>query len=422
MNKQNTVFNKFYPFIVGILASTFYIYDFTVRVLPAAITHDLMLSFNIFAPGLGLLSAIFFYGYAPMQIPGGMLYDKYGERAILTLTMAICALSTAAFALTDNFTLALVFRFISGFAAAFAYTGALYVGAHWFPRKHFALYAGLVQFLGCMGAIIGGAPIALLTKHYGWQNTTLMIAAAGIIFALLIGLVIRDSPKKQITPEKHLLHGGKRSAFRHVVKKPENWWIALFGFAIWAPVILFAVLWGVPFLMALHHVSKVHATSAMAIIWLGIAFIGPLLGWWSSHIKRRKLPMVLAASTGLVASILLIYFPHVPDVAIGVLLFLYGGATSAQVLSFGLAMDNNRSRVLGTAIGFTNMAVIASGVVLQPTVGFILQHFWDGARVNGVAVYSVHAYQIALLMIPVCFLLALIISSFLIKETYCQKV
>jgi len=67
------------------------------------------------------------------------------------------------------------------------------------------------------------------------------------------------------------------------------------------------------------------------------------------------------------------------------------------------------------------MAVIFGGVLIQSLVGYILQAFWDGTIYNGIPIYSVHAYQVGLISIPICFGIAALTATLLIKETYCQR-
>ena len=104
-----------------------------------------------------------------------------------------------------------------------------------------------------------------------------------------------------------------------------------------------------------------------------------------------------------------------------VLLLGVGMAAGGQILSFALVKDNNRPTITGTAIGLNNMAVVAGGALFQPFVGFILQLFWEGGRDSiGVPVYTVSNYHWGLVVVPLCFLVGLITSSFFIKETFCK--
>lgn len=221
--------------------------------------------------------------------------------------------------------------------------------------------------------------------------------------------------------EKKFISKENKFHLRDVFKSSQSWWIALFGFAIWGPVVLFATSWGALFLTSSHHFSNVFATGLLSLIWIGITIGGPIFGWWTNFIKRRRLPIITAALLGFVSACLILYVPALPKTALSICLLLFGAASSSQAVAFGLVIDNNQPQALGTASGLTNMGIIFAGVALQPFVGLLLDKLWDGQMVNAAPVYSIHAYQIALTMIPFLFFLAFIISGFIVKETYCKK-
>ena len=411
------------PFITGIVASSFYAYDFLVRVMPMAMAHELLNAFKIQAGKLSILFSGFFYGYALMQIPAGMLCDKFGARRLLSGGLAICGFATFLFGITTYFPIAVISRIIMGLTASVAYLGALWVGAYWLGSQRFAMYAGLVQVLGCIGAIVGSMLVAHLTETYSWQKTTYFIAIVAMLLSILNWIVIQDKRKvaelvynAEIVSKDHHFYIGE------VFKRSQSWWIALFGFAIWGPVALFATSWGALFLMSSHHFTNVEATSLISLMWIGIAVGGPIFGWWTNFVKRRRLPIIAAALLGLIAISLILYIPSLPQIVLAICLFLLGVACSSQAIAFGLVIDNNRPEAVGTASGLTNTGIVFAGVALQPFIGLLLDEFWDGQMTtSGTPVYSFHAFQIALTMLPALFILALIIGGFVVKETYCKN-
>ncbi len=408
------------PLVVCSLASFFYIYEFTVRVAPSAMSDDLMSSFGIQASGFSILAAMFFYGYTPLQIPAGLLYDRVGPRFLLSLSTLLCALATAAFALTTHIEFAYFCRLIMGVTAAFAFIGALIIASRWFPPRHFALFAGIVQFMGCIGAIVGLAPIAALTGHLGWRPATMMIAAVGVVFSILMWLIIRDYPAGyQLNLEKK--HERPHNRLKAVCQNSQTWWVALYSLTCWAPIDIFATVWGTPYLMNLYHTNATKAAAGISLIWLGIAIGSPVAGWWSSHINRRRTPMIVCSCIGLVASIAVLYCGALPKPIMAVFLFLFGVSASSQVIGFGLVLDNNRDAVMGTAVGFNNMAVITGGALLQPLVGFILDIIWNHEYINGIPFYSIQEFQKAMSMVPVICILGIICSVWFIKETHCKR-
>lgn len=411
--------SKILTFIVCSVASSFYIYEYLVRVMPSAMTRNLMLSFDIKATGLGLLASFFFYGYAPMQIPAGVLYDRFGPRLLLALSLFICGLATFLFGATHNYYIALFARLITGASAAFAFVGALYVGSNWINPKHFAIYTGLVQTFGCIGAILGQGPVASMNTALGWHKTSMLIAFCGLALALLNWLSVRDTPPHtqlhKIKPLESSVH------LKAVFTNSQNWWIAVYAFLIWGPIVSFTVLWSVPYLQDTYHLSKVHAASLTSITWVGIAIGGPVVGWWSMRFHKRRPPAITCALIGVVTTLCILYINNLSITILSILFFIMGIASSSQSIIFGLTHDINHKAVLGTAMGFINMAVIGGGLILQPLIGVILDRLWTGKTILAVPIYDVHTFRIALALIPISYFLATLVSIFCLQETHCRS-
>jgi len=403
------------------LATLFYVYEFTVRTMPTAMTGELMRDFGISAAGLGVMSSMFYWGYTFMQIPAGLLCDRYGVRGILTISMGLCTAGTFLFGLSNNIYFADAAFLIIGVASSTAFVGALVLVARWFPPKHFAMLVGLVQFLGCIGAIIGVGPIVVLVNRIDWQGTVHWFVVAGVLITLLMGMFIRSQPgpsanKTQVVKKPSMTEMQRLKA---VCANPQTWWVGLYAFAIWAPIVVFAGLWGLPFLVARYHMDGASASLGISLLWLGIAIGGPVFGWWSNRIDRRCLPLAVCALLGLISAIVVIYLNNISWPLMCAMLFLFGSAASGQALSFGVIQDINHVDAVGTGVGFNNMAVIIGGVFLQPLTGFILKLHWDGTMVHGAPVYNLADYRLALLCVPACGLLALLTALFWIKETRC---
>ncbi len=423
VKRMNTSKASFLPFLVCGVGGFFYVYEFFLRVMPSAMTEDLMRSFHIDAGGLGILSAFFYYGYTPMQIPAGLLLDRYGPRILLTISMAVCAIGAFAFGLTNSAIIASVARLCIGLVSSFAFVGALVLASRWFAAKYFALIVGLIQLMGCVGAIVGEAPVAVIVQSIGWRSTMFWSGAVGAVFAILFWLIIRDRPDQAISNEvPHVPHSNMTEWERlsKVVKNPQTWAIGLYAFSCWAPVSIFADLWGIPYLKVFYNTSVAQAAIGVAIVWIGIALIGPLVGWWSNRIGNRRIPLLLCSITGLISSLMLLYIPSLSWSVMYIALFLFGAAASSQSVTFGVVQDNNPLSVAGTAVGFNNMAVILGGVLFQPLVGLLLNSHWEGTIVNGLPYYTLENYRNALVLLPICSLIGIFSSIFLIKETNCQ--
>ena len=413
--------------IVCTLAGCFYLYEFLLQVAPAVMTQELMHDLAVDAVGLGTISAFYYLAYTPMQVPAGLLFDRFGPRVLLSLATFICALGAIFFSVTHGATLAFIGRAFMGFGSSFAFIGSLVLLTRWFPPYLFALLAGVVQLMSSIGAIAGEAPLAMAVQAYNWRSTTFWLGAAGILLAILIWLIVRDEPHHPVEGKREdprasgAVKESELARFKAVCRNKQTWIVGFYSYLNWWPVTLFAALWGVPFLMQLHGVSATQAANACSMVWLGIGIGSPLIGWWSDKIKRRILPLTIAAILGTLSTIIVVYLDNVPFILVYLSLFVFGLAASGQSLSFALVRDNNSPSVVGTAIGFNNMAVVLGGV-FQSVIGVILQFTWDGTMLGGVHVYSIHSYRLALSIIPICYIISGLLCIKGLRESHCKDV
>ncbi|MES2997826.1 MAG: MFS transporter [Pseudomonadota bacterium] len=417
---QRWLKNSYYPWLIwGLAASAFFI-EYFARVAPGVMIDSLMRDFKVQALALGSLSAFFYYAYVGMQIPVGILIDRFSLRWLLAIMILICAMACLIFGLSTQLPEAAFARLLMGFGAAFAFVGALKIASVWFPARQFGLLAGLTQAVGMLGAAVGQMPMAYLVVHIGWRATLFLIAGFMMLLALVIAIVVRDrleTPKTSI--KKNFLHS-PWSGIVQVLKNPQSWWNALFAGLLYAPTAALAELWGVKFFRQTYHLSNEIAAMAVGLIFIGWAIGGPVSGWISDRIKRRKIVLILSAFLSLLLASLILLVPHLPLMLLFSLLFLYGLANTGVATAYAVASEINSHAISGTSVAFANMASVLIGAGFQPLIGWLLEKNWDGTLENGLAVYSASDFHSALLVLLSSLLLAVLVA-FGIKETYCQR-
>ena len=398
--------------LVYIVVSFFLFFEMGVQVSPSVMAPHLMHALGIGAFGLGFMSSLYFYTYTAMQIPSGILFDKYNPRLIITLAILTCAVGTLLFAVSPNVYIASLARLFMGLGSAFAFVSVLVVTSDLFPSKYFATMTGITQMLAAFGAMSGQMPVSIVVSAIGWRNTMFGLAIIGGILALIVWNVLRykrhDNHPHHVTPNVSI-----RTLLKEVLHNKQTWMLAIYACLLWAPMSGFASLWGVPFLVSVYHLNQHTAAFLSSLMWLGLAFASPLLGMISTGVSRRKMPLTISAFVGAIA------FGGIltGDLSIwlvGVLIFVAGMACSGQVLSFSLVTENNSKTRRATAIAVNNMAVVISGAILQPLIGRMLQ--WG----NG-SIYSSHTFIIAMLSVLFAYIIAFLVAGFFIKETYCRE-
>lgn len=391
--------------LICMVAALFYLYEFLVRVSPSAMVHLSMQHFQVNITSVGWLSALFFFGYVPMQLPGGLLLDYLGGRRLLAWATFLCALASVFFGLTDSLIWAGLLRFLMGICGAVAFIGALYVVSNWIPRQWFAMYTGLVQALGCLGAVMGQGPLASLSASYGYVLANVMVGVLGVIFSVLIFFII---PKPAVKKVRALDDRFTWARLKSVCHNKYNWSIAIYACLSWASINIFASLWGVPYLMQQYHMSASRAGWMIALVWLGVAVSSPLVADVSRRAKNRRGSMLFCVLCGLVSIVFILYVPHLAPVLLGFLLIIFGVSAAGQSISFDLCYANNEKHTLGTALGFNNMAVIFAGISLQPLVGMLL-HWRLGRHTVHLNHYRAADFHIALSVMTICLVLNLVL-------------
>ena len=173
---------------IWFLAGLFYLFEFIHRVAPTVMVLELQRDFLVSASALGSLSAYYYYAYASIQIPVGLLLDKYGTRNLLTVAAALIALGSLLFSMTQVLAVGKLSRALIGLGSAFSFVGCLKLGTSWFPAKRLALIVGLTNLLGVTGAIIGGRPLAWFIDSFGWRQS--------LFLSMMIGPELASSTQK----------------------------------------------------------------------------------------------------------------------------------------------------------------------------------------------------------------------------------
>lgn len=403
------------PVIAWMTGALFFFYAWVLRVSPSVIIDDLMREFSLSAAVLGNLSALYFYGYSGMQLPAGVLLDKFGPRRLMTLSALVCAGGCALFALSSNFSGLAFGRFLIGASAAFSLVGAMAVAGQWFPPHRFALLSGLAMMCGMAGGVLGQAPVSLAVGVFGWRETTLTMAAGGVIIALASWLTVRDR-----MPEPGPGAGTSILAnLAAVLKSRQTWLNALAGLGGTGPILAFAGLWGVPFLSLAYDLDRTAAAGIASMMILGFGVGAPVTGWISDRTGRRKPPLIFGMALCLVSLAALVWISGLPLWATVCLCFLTGFGGASQIVNFAAARESNPPHLSGTTIGIVNGLVTGAGALFQPLIGWLLDRFWDGRVLDGVRVYQISDYQWAFTALSVGTAIGLG-CAIAMRETYCR--
>ena len=351
-----------------------------------------MRNFEIGGATIGNISAIYYYTYAGVQVPAGLLLDRFQPKLILGGAATICAIGSYVFAYAGSIFELYIGRLLIGLGAGFAFVGALKIAAIWFPPRQFSYVTGLTFSLGLVGGLLGQAPLAILTSQFGWRFT---MGISTIIILALAFLIIGFIPAKNMDMGKNPKGFTVWKNLRLILQTPPIWVLAVSGGGMAAIITSFTGLWAVPFFIQVKEVSSSAAAGLASIVFVGTIIGAPLAGFFSDRIKKKKPVILFAAWLVLIDLVLIIYVNFFVQLGFYILLLILGLGLGCVIIIYAIARTYSPPGAEGTTMAFVNMLVISLGAIFQPIVGWLLDLNWNGDMLDGVRIYSLEAYFVA---------------------------
>lgn len=413
------------PWVICIIGMLFYCYNYFLRVSPSVMQNDLMQGLHINAYQFGTLAAFYYYAYTPMQIPVGILYDRFGTRMVQFFACAIATIGVGLFISADSYFTAGAGRFLIGLGTAFAYIGVLKLASVWLPPNRFAMIAGLTTAFGMISAIFSDKYLTQFVQMVGYKNALHTTFIIGIILSFVILFFSRSRPKVKLshhTNDEYIPINFRQLFYslKLIIMNPQIWLIGLIGCLFYLPASVFLDLWGIPYLKTAYRLTPEQAEFSIRWVFIGWIISGPTIGIISEKIKRRRTPLLICALMAALLISMIFYLPGIPLLALYVIFFFLGIFCGAHPLCFALGKENCPIEISGTALAVTNTLIMLGGMIFQPLVGKLLdKHAINVLMQNGVPMYSASDYTYALSVIPLGLCLSILLTFFL-RETYCN--
>jgi MFS family permease len=376
------------------IPTVLFLIGFFHRVAPGVIAKELMQAFDATGAIVGLLSATYFYAYAGLMVPAGVLIDAYGVRRVVSAGGAVMGVGAVAMGVASVQPLLFAGRFVVGLGAAVTFVGALKIAATWFPPARFGTLAAITATMGVLGSLIATAPLAALVALTGWRAAFVMIGLTTAAGAALCFLVVRDAPP---AGDDAPSGAGLRSVLAGTVAvlgNPHTWPPFLTFFCLYASAANF-MLWIVPYIRDVYRLTTPEAALYATATSLALLVSAPLTGFVSDRVlRRRKLPYtVLNGALFGLWLLLLATLGRLPLPALYGLLFAMGLASGAFVLTWPIGREVNPPRLAGLAVAVVNLGGFLGAALTQGPLGAILDARWAGTLDAGARVYPVEAYR-----------------------------
>ena len=391
------------------------------RISPTVIARDLVHEFGADATALGLMASAYFYLYAAIQPPVGLLSDTIGPRRVVTIFTLISCLGCLVFGLATNMLMAGVGRALIGIGVGGIFVPGLKIFSNWYKPKEFAGVTGLFLSLGSAGNLSASLPLTYLVLLLGWRLSFIGIGGVSLILGVLAWIILRDRPEDkgwppvaatpplsstQATPIPEGMSLSQRLGI--IFKSWGFWLITLSYFFFGGPGLTFQGLWVVPYLMDVYDYTRLQAGGLLMILPLGSIIGAPLIGFLAGRLRMgQKGVLVLSLFLSLACWSVLFLSGGKPHQVFIIPLFFIMGLFGGGALSLYMTMVKEifPPRLTGTAVGLMNPAAFLATALFQPFTG----HLMDAVGRIGSA-YPLKAYQ----QVFTVFYLSMIISFGLI--------
>jgi len=429
-NKQAATFWRYRWMVFLILALAYFIVYFH-RLSLSVVADDLVRSFKATASAMGLLGSIYFYCYALMQIPAGLLSDSLGPRKTVTFSLFIAFLGSVLFGLAPNLFIAFLGRVMVGLGVSMVFIPTMKILSQWFLAREFAFMTGILNAIGGIGVLAATWLLAWMTGLLGWRLSFVLIGAGTLAVVVMLWLAVRDRPEDKGWLPITALEAGKaetapqpepislREGLKRVVREKYFWPVGLWFFFDCGVFFGFGGLWGGPYLMHVYGMTRSEAGAILSMIAWGMIVGSPILGLLSDRLLKSRKKTIMLCSFLLLADILFLnIFPaDLPRVVLYVIFFVFSVSSSAiVVIGFTTTKELFPVEIAGTSVGMVNFFPFLGGAIFMPGLGRVIDMYPKSAQ----GTYSMEAYTTLLLILLGASLLTLVMT-FLMKETLHEK-
>lgn len=413
------------------------------RVSLTVVADRVMAEFELTAVAFGSLAALFFYVYAVVQIPAGIMVDTLGVKRTITIGCLTAGLGSIIFGLAPSLPVAYIGRFLVALGLGVQWLCMLKLLTEWFRAREFATMSGFAAAFAQIGALLGATPLAILVVHAGWRMSFELVGLVNLAVAAACWLIVRNRPTDIGLPSLAEIENYESGSsqglpqpltgipgislmtkLKTILGNKHSWPLFVVSLGSYAPFSTFASTWGVPYIMQVYGMSREAAANYTLIGTIGFIVGFASVGYISDRLMvRRKLPIILLSLASLVIWLVLILWNggKPPQQFLYPICFFMGASATAVIISFACAKEVNLPTVSGVAMGFINMGPFIGTALLQPLVGYMLDLGWQGAVVQGARVYPLSAYQSAFMLFLASTLIA-IVAGLLAKETRCRNI
>ncbi len=391
---------SFRMWIIWLLASFFYAYQYILRVTPSVLMSDLLTKFQVNAEQFGQFSGVYYIGYTAMHIPIGILLDRVGPKIILPLSLLFSALGLMPLLYSDTWSYPILGRLLMGMGSSGAILGLFKIIRLGFGDAQFNRMLGISVTIGLTGALWGGLPLQYLLDTLGLENLIWLVATLGILLAISIFIAMpKHVPLVQTAHHTHFLKEMYLD-IKNVFTNKKVLLVCLLGGIMVGPLEGFADVWGKEFLKSNMGFDNHLAAGLPSYIFFGMCFGAPVITYLADKF-RAYFGFIIAGAIIMAGSFIWVFSSTFTPIELKILFSIIGIMCTYQILVIYLASSFVPENIVGLTIACANMIMMLFGYLFHTIIGKIMDLNWDGTLIDGARVYPPEAFVQGLSVIPI---------------------
>jgi len=418
-----------FRWLIFLILAIAYFFVYFHRLSLSVVANDIAADFGTSGSVLGLIGSVYFYCYAAMQLPAGLLSDSVGARKTVTISLLLACIGSILFGLAPNIGVVFAARIMVGLGVSMVFIPTMKILSEWFRSNEFAMMSGILNAIGGIGVFAATWLLGILATSFGWRISFQLIGGCTLLLIISTWLIVRDRPADKGWPSIDEIDGKKHDddlslgtkiglweGARKVVSEKYFWPIAIWFFFDCGVFFGFGGLWGGPYLMGVYGKSRDQVGDILSMLAWGMIIGSPILGLLSEKVLRSRKKTIMLCTSVLTALFLFInFFPsQLPSGVLSVWFFLFSVCSSSIVImGFTATKELFPVEIAGTSVGTVNLFPFLGGAVFMPLLGKVL----DSYPKDGSIEYSVHGYRMVLLILLIASVISLT-CTFFMKETY----
>lgn len=351
------------------------------RTAPGLITDEIMRDFEVTASTIGLLASIQFFIYTGLQIPMGIMADRFGPNYFLIFGAILTGLGTVIYSLGTHEFVLFFARILTGMGDATIWVNMMLILGGWFSKKEFVRLVGFAGMTGSLGFLLATVPFSAWILLLGWRGAFFSTGVVLCLCGLLLYFILIIKPKKIFSDAPGVVHQDvireKTSVLlKRIFLSRQAWALFFCHFGVVGAYVGFIGSWAVPYGMNIYGMTRSDASELIMIGLIGALIGAPLTSWISSRLETIKRPYVVVQLVILVSwCCFLLFSGHPPLWGLFVLFFIIGYGYGASALTFAIVRGSFPISESGIVSGFANTGGFLSAVLLPIIFGIILDYF-----------------------------------------------